>query len=269
MTIDAPGGVVLRVDGRAACRVVFVVCVVLELTFVVLDYHVNYGRLTDIGALRRLTNIAREDGLASWFASTQTLLVGLTAWVFLWATRARASAVWRRRGWLLVAALFIYMAIDDGAQIHERAGTVFRVLYMPDAASSIFPSFTWQLLFVPVFGVLGLLVAVFLWRELANGRSRVLIVVALLLFAVAVALDFVEGLNAAHPWNLHAALAAGTDLSDFTEARFEQSAYETLRHFSRSLEEFCEMLATTCIWTAIVWRAGALLHDVRLQTTPS
>ena len=268
MTIDAPGGIVLRVDSRAACRVVFVVCVVLELTFVLLDYHVNYGRLTDVGALRRLTNIAREDGLASWFASTQALLVGLTAWVFLLATRARASAVWRRRGWLLVTALFIYMAIDDGAQIHERAGAAFRILYMPDVAS-VFPSFTWQLLFVPVFGVLGLLVAVFLWRELANGRSRVLIVVALLLFAAAVALDFVEGLDADHPWNLHAVLAASTDLSDFTEARFGQSAYETIRHFSRSLEEFSEMLATTCIWTAMVGRAGALLDNVRLQTTSS
>ena len=140
---------------------------------------------------------------------------------------------------------------------------------MPDAASSIFPSFTWQLLFVPVFGALGLLVAVFLWRELATGRSRALIVVALLLFALAVALDFVEGLDEFHPWNLYAVLADSTDLWVFTEDRFGQSGYDTLRHFSRSLEEFCEMLATTCIWTAIVGRAGALLHDVRLQTTPS
>ncbi len=70
---------VTLVPTRLALRV-FACILLLEIAFVLLDYHVNYGRLTEIGAIRRLTNIAREDGLASWFGTTQTLLVALTAW---------------------------------------------------------------------------------------------------------------------------------------------------------------------------------------------
>src|SRR3972149_11720348 len=109
-SVAAPAaGVELRVDWRLLASRVLLLCLATELTFVVLDYHINYGRLIDVGAMRRLLNIAREDGLASWFASTQTLLVGLT----LLAT----FAVDRSRGYLILALGFLYMAVDDGAPL--------------------------------------------------------------------------------------------------------------------------------------------------------
>jgi hypothetical protein len=58
---------------------VFLTCVAIELLLVWLDYSVNYGRWTRIGAVRRLVNIPREDGLAGWFQPVQTLLVAGTA----------------------------------------------------------------------------------------------------------------------------------------------------------------------------------------------
>ena len=81
----------LSVDPTQVARRVFICCLLIEVGFVLLDYHVNYGRLTEVGAMRRLTNIAREDSLASWFGTTgttQTLLVALTAWVVLWLSCA-------------------------------------------------------------------------------------------------------------------------------------------------------------------------------------
>ena len=127
----------------------------LEISFVLLDYHVNYGRLTEVGAIRRLTNIAREDGLASWFGTTQTLLMALTAWGLLLLARAGRSAAWRRTGWLVVAVVFTYMAVDDGAELHERLGTLSSVLRERSGPSplDLFPSYSWQILFVPLFGL--------------------------------------------------------------------------------------------------------------------
>jgi hypothetical protein len=251
-------------SGRAA-RVLFLSCLAVEIALVLLDYHVNYGRLTDSGALRRLTNIAREDGLASWFGTTQTLLVGLTAWVLWLAARLDGAPRWRRGGWLLVAALFTYMAVDDGAQLHERLGSAYSSA--GGAGSAWFPSFTWQVILVPALGTALVFASLFLWKELRSRRALVLIGAALVMFAAAVALDFFEGLAPGHPWNPYRALVERYDLSGFTRARFRQSPFATVLHFSRSIEEFLEMLANTCFWAALVGHMGTALPTVRLRAT--
>ena len=191
MTLDA---------GRVA-RLVLIGCLGIELLFVLLDYHVNFGRLTDIGALRRMTNIAREDGLASWFGTTQTLLAGLTAWTIALLVRSQGAPRWRKAGWTAVAGFFTYLAIDDGAQVHERLGTVFRTLSEQGNPSALafFPSYSWQLFLGPVFAVLGLGMAVFLWRELPDRVGRGLVFGALTCLALAVGLDFFEGARVRSP----------------------------------------------------------------------
>jgi uncharacterized membrane protein len=257
---DTSREVTLQFSSRFAARVVFVACLAIEIGLVLLDYHVNFGRLTDSGALRRLTNIAREDGLASWFGTTQTLFVGLTAWVLWIGVRASGGARWRRVGWALVAMLFTYMAIDDGAQLHERLGSA----YAAAAGRGVFPSFAWQVLLVPVLGAAVMASGGFLWLELQARGARLLIVGAILLFAVAVGLDFFEGLSAQHPWNPYTPIIARYDISEFTQARFRQSPYTTLLHFSRAIEEFIEMLANTCFWAALVGHLGTM-PTVRLR----
>jgi hypothetical protein len=94
--VPAAGEVTIDVAPLAAR--VFVGCVLAELTLVVLDYHVNYGRLAEIGAIRRLFNTAREDGLASFFGVTQTAFVALTAWLVARTTRLRGDGRWRTAG---------------------------------------------------------------------------------------------------------------------------------------------------------------------------
>ena len=198
--LQAPPTVLVPVAPARIARWVFACCLILEIAFVLLDYHVNYGRLTEVGAIRRLTNIAREDGLASWFGTTQTLLVALTAWGILLLTRAGQAPVWRRGGWLIVAITFTYMAVDDGAQLHERLGTLSSALQDGSRSSllDLFPSYAWQVLFVPLFSLFGVMLAVFLWYELDGRAALLLVVSALACFAVAVGLDFIEGLNGPH-----------------------------------------------------------------------
>jgi len=240
---------VLSVNAERAARLVLAVCILAELTFVVLDYHVNYGRGVDVGALRRLFNTAREDGLASWFGTTQTLLAATTLWLTYAVARSRGNPSWQRTGWLILAAFFTYMAVDDGAQLHERLGSTIDALKeesSPLVAS--FPSYTWQLLFLPIYGALGAFMTAFLWHELPARSSRIVLVTALGCLVLAVVLDFIEGLEPEHAFNLHTWLSGNARLEGWARVRFGRSAYDTLQHFSRSIEETLEMLANSLLW---------------------
>lgn len=204
-------------------RLLFLWLIACEILLVFLDATVNHARGTDIDAIRRLVNLTRDDSLGDWFASTQTLFVGLTLWLIYLRKRVenRGSA-W---GWALIASFFCYLAVDDGAKIHERVGTALQ-----DAAwAADFPSYTWHLVFGPFFGAMGLFIAIFMWRELADRNQRLALVMGLGCYVVAVGLDFAEGISG----NSVPALQA---LSADPEA---------LRHFSKVVEEFIEMLGTT------------------------
>jgi hypothetical protein len=246
---DASSVVILTADPERLARRVLLVCLLIETALVFLDYHINYGRATDIGALRRLFNLAREDGLASWLGTTQTILTALTLWLTYRLAKAAPTTRWRRAGWLALALFFTYMAIDDGAQLHERLGsTVDRLTEDSSGFLSSFPSYTWQILFMPLFGALGLFMLVFLWKELPARASRLVLVSAIGCLSLAVLLDFFEGLEPDHALNPYSYVDDHTDLDEWAEDRFDSSAYETLQHFSRSLEETLEMFAGSLLW---------------------
>ena len=267
--VAPPLAVSLSVTPLRVSRLILVGCLLAEVSFVLLDYHVNYGRLVDVGAIRRLTNIAREDGFASWFGTTQTLLVSLTAWGIFLLVRAGQAPSWRRFGWAGLAAVFAYMAVDDGAQLHERFGSLASALSEGAESSvlSVFPSYAWQVLFVPLFGLFGVALVVFLWYELRERAAFVMVCAALVGLVAAVGLDFVEGLDEDHPWNLYTLVAGSADLADWTAARFGRAPYETLEHFSRALEEFLELFANTLLWAAFVRHLPAAASEVNIRLT--
>jgi hypothetical protein len=257
-------------------RAVVVACVAFEVLLVLLDYHVNYGGRTTLGTLRRMTNITREDSLASWFGTTQTTLVALVVWLIWLTVRHGEATRGRRIGWLVLALFFSFMAVDDGAMLHERAGTVFDDLHSDDAEGGpatatgarmreVFPSYGWQIVALPLFVAFGAFMLAFLWRELGAGGPRALVLVALACFALAVGLDFVEGLRPEHPWNLYTRVAARFDLETYTQYRFGQEAYDALRHFSKSIEEFLEMFGNTLLACLFLRRLAATAPDLRFR----
>jgi len=238
-------------------RRVLVICVVAELAFFLLDYHVNFGGAIEIGAIRRLFNTAREDGLASWFGTTQTLLAALTLWLTYVMVRPQSESRWRKAGWLALALFFTYMAIDDGAELHERLGTTVDALREDSSALiASFPSYTWQILFGPVFAAFGLFMLAFLWKELATRSSRLVLVAAIGCLGLAVVLDFFEGLEPDHALNLHTYIVDHTHFDARAQARFARSGYDTLQHFSRSAEETLEMLANSLLWFVFLRNLG-------------
>lgn len=239
-----PGPRGLIIHTRGVIWTVFMVAVAAELTVVLLDYVVNFGRLTELKSIRAYCNITREDGIASWVAVTQTMLVAMTLWSIYELTCYNGASRWKSGGWLIMALFFTYMAIDDGTRFHERMGSAFEDMYRNDdgiiGAQTLggkvvdaFPSYYWQVLFLPFLGAMGLFVLGFLWKEIRRPFHRLLIFAAIGCFVVAVGLDFIEGFNRTHPWNLYTRIRDAYDMDLYR--RFGRSAYETLRHFGKSL----------------------------------
>ena len=232
---------------RRGILILFLCLLGAELFFVWADHVINVGRLIDQGPIRRFFNITREDAIASWFAVTQTWMLGLTAGVLYLVSRARQDARWQRVGWAVLCLFFFYMAMDDGAEFHERIGSSVKALILGDAAGEsraigIFPSYTWQLVFLPIFGAFGLFVLWFLNRTLTSTREKLLVVAAIGLLVLAVVADFFEGIdNPRHRLDLYTALA---DAWDVSRAGFV--------HYSKAVEEFFEMLSMSILWIVLL-----------------
>ncbi|MGE0392519.1 MAG: hypothetical protein AB7P67_03035 [Vicinamibacterales bacterium] len=238
--------------GRLSRRV-FLMCLSAVIFLWSLDYFVNYSEWTNIGAIRRMCNMTREDGLASWFQVTQTLLTGLTALLIWTSVRHRPANRWHIRGWLVVALFFLYLAVDDGAQVHERVGTAFDTLRERGVGPGVlFPSYAWQIIFVPLLGAVGLFMFAFLWTTLGTRRGRLLVILAIFFQAAAVGLDFQEGLAPDHPLNVYSAIVSRWDFTEFADRQFGETPFDTVTHFSQSLEEGIEMLSISIFWALFV-----------------
>ncbi len=265
---------VFEVRSEALVRNVVIAAVLVEIAVVLLDLVLNYARPDGHGAMRRLFNITREDALASWVATTQTLLIALTLCVITALVRRGSGSKLSKRGWLGVTLFFCYMTVDDGTKLHERVGSALGDVFEGSSDSEStwltpvvdsFPSYNWQLFLMPLFVLAGVALLAFLWRELPPDRSRVLLLVALACFAVAVGMDFVEGLEEDHPQNPYTRLVEILELDGPAERWFERDGFDAVVHFSKSIEEFLEMLGNTLLWAAFLRFLIGLSGELRLR----
>jgi len=210
------------------------------LALVALDIVFNVYDIAGDKSIRRIFNVAREESLPTWFASSQALLVGLAAWMVAWHGHQHLSAA-RRYGWIGVGTFFTYLSADDASEIHERLGSAIgRVVEAGDSTVlAWFPSFAWQLFIAPILA-LSLLASVLFLSSVAHTRTlRFLPLVALGIFAVSQSLDFIEGID-----GLYSGWADQLGWLEYS-----------VSHSFRMLEEFMEMLATSllggCVWSAM------------------
>jgi hypothetical protein len=265
-TAGAPS--TFHISRSPTIRRVFLACILIELVLVLADYHVNLRGLNAPSELRAMFNLARENSLPNWFSATQTLMAAITAWLVLLVVRARAGSTAVRRGWLILALFFSYMAVDDGSRIHEQVGRAFRALLEGGGGSGLlqqFPSYAWQVFFVPLFGAAGLFTVVFLVRHSRGPGTRAIVLLAVGLLGLAVGLDFLEGLDREHPWNPYTYLANNFDLELDSRIMFRHSAYFITRHFSKVIEEILEMFATTLLWSVFLGHLFDLGAQARIR----
>lgn len=220
-------------------------CVGIEIGLFLADTVFTYFNVTGLEAVRRLFNLTREDSLPALFNIAQLLLLTLTLWLIVITERRRHGRY--LVGWLVIALFYSYLSIDDGSMLHERLGTAFEVTAgdtetgMGSALLDAFPSYPWQILFMPVFAAVGLYMLHFLRGAFADPANFKLFFDGLLLYATAVLLDFIEGLPADHPLNAFSYLRTLFDLTPYT-----------VSHFNKTVEETLEMLGTTVIWLAFL-----------------
>ena len=213
----------------------------LELLIVFLDVFVNHYKWSSIGAIRRMVNITREDSLANWISSLQLIIVGTVILTIAFAVKNQNNSDKKKfYCWMGIAIFFIYMGFDDAIKFHERIGTAFeKILSLFEESTKdgtsqsifdIFPSYAWQMIFLPIFIPIGIFIFWFLWKELSIHNLKYLLFPAFGLYALALGLDFVDGLES-DPYNA---------IADF----FSTKTYR-IRHMSKAIEEFFEMFGTT------------------------
>lgn len=237
----------MQLDGRRLAIRVFIFCLIAEILFVFLDATVNYDRWIDVGPIRRLFNTAREDGLASWFMIMQTMVASLVLFMIATVEKDKGTEKAKVIGWVLLGLFFFYLSADDGAKIHERLGSTFNRIAEDNASlgeiAEFFPSYGWQIAVLPFLASAGILMVFFLWFQMPTIGARVGLFGAAGLMALAVGMDFIEGLDEDHPWNLHIHIA---DRWDFWE--------DDVRHFAKSIEEFLEMVAISLLLMLFIQR---------------
>ncbi len=213
-----------------------------ELLIVFLDIFVNHYEWSSVGSIRRMVNITREDSLSNWFSSIQAIAVGAVIWLTAIGVRKQMrDSCYKRKfySWAGIGTFFIYIGIDDAIKFHERMGTAFHVILFDDDTSNdgvlgtiydAFPSYTWQMVFGPFFMAIGIFIIWFLWKALEPRRLWCWFLVGISLYALAIGLDYVEGLD--------------SEQYEGIAAFFSTEEYR-IEHLSKTLEEFLEMLGTT------------------------
>ncbi len=240
-----------RLPGPAQNRfiiILFLVCLGIEFGFVILDLTVNWWKYSSSSAIRRMFNITREDGMATLFAVMQTLALGLTCWAVWLLHRSHPHKhTVITAGWLFLALFFTYMAIDDGALIHERIGTT----YKKEVGESNLSSYGWQAIMAPMFAAIGVCVFLFLWFADKRNASRLLLIAGIGCLGTAVIIDYVEGTKAGY-----------VPLAQAMEMRSK-----TVTHFAKSAEEFIEMLGITFLWLLAIRNLQLISYELNIQFT--
>ena len=236
--VESKWGTELVFGGPPAARRVasrtFFVLVGLSVLLVLLDAVINTWDVTGYGQFRRMFNIAREDSLPTWYSIILAFTVSALSFLIYLQSRALESPRSVQIGWGLLSVFYLFLSIDDGAEVHERLGSVFKAYSKrPENTEGfaawlleVFPSYPWQVFVGPFFVLAGFLMVFFLWRQLPEQRLRVFITLGILCFVLALSLDFIEGL--------------GEDYLNLDKLFSVEAS--TARHFSKSFEEFLEML---------------------------
>jgi hypothetical protein len=243
----------LRIRSSRLATWVLLVFLGIEVVLVLLDVFVGQAPHV-MRPMRRLCNMAGESSMANWVASAQTLLVAVVAWLVGVRAGAEGASRFRRVAWAVIAGFFLFMALDDGSKMHERLGTLFE-RYRERGGQGLgccgwlqdsLGSYHWIALLGPIFAGMGLFMLVFLWRELRTRAARLTLLLALGCFAVAVGLDYLEGIEGAYVGLV----------------RLLRMDIGPVSHYAKVLEEVTEMFGTTLFLVTFIQhltREGALV----------
>jgi len=230
--------------GRVA-RKVLLGCLLVEAGVLILDVAQHVAELWYFEHIKDLSNVVLENSFGTWLSVVLNFSVGGVALAVALGYRKLGQRPWKVLAWGGIALFFLYISLDDHLVLHERlSGGIGRVISTLGPGESFrFITYEWIYLFVPFFGLFGLFMLGFLFRELPETRHRAVLLLALILWVLAVGLDAWEG--AGLPYE---GMEAATGL-----------ARVKVRHTVMLAEEMMELLGSTLFLFLFLTRIRGLV----------
>ena len=227
--------------------------VIIEIGLVALDYAFVRSEISYDLDTRLLFSLGDEVSIPTWFNVTQTGVAGLVVLGIFFVRRFQAARRPELVAWAVLAAFFVFMAVDDAARFHERVGSAIGDVAIGNGLISGdgIRSYYWITFLGPVFTAAGLFMVIFLWRAFGPYRLRRYLLFGPALYAVAIGLDFIEGLGGAHE----------------SIARRLQLSVGEVAHFLVVTEEYLEMVGTTVILFAFLTYLAHTASGMQLKLT--
>jgi len=247
------------IDMQKLIKIIFITCIAAQIFLIVFDYIFNYLDVLDDKSIRRIWNIARENSLPTWFSSTQTQLLGVT--VFLIAiVQAPHISRFKMAMWLFVGLFFLWIGIDDSAEIHEKLGGALQRMVKKEEDQGMIiefllknPSFPWHTLIAPIFGLCGLVITVFLWTAFWQLRLIHYLVLGFGCWIIAQGIDFTEGLDNIE--EIYKSIQESLNI----ERRY------AISHTFKVVEEVLEMFGTTLLWIGFLHYFTTVSHGIQIK----
>lgn len=222
----------------------------------------------NLNFLRLAVDLDREANWATWFNSTMHLCTALGAALVAWLTHSRALTPVQRRsalGWLAASAIFLYLSMDDAAQLHETFAAVLAGKIQTMSVPTWFMELRW-FIWIPILGIPGVLalaaLVAFLKRTLwTTPLARMLVMLGVVFFLCNPLAEAFE--------DRYYSLVGGP-VGDHIATRLYAVDRVAYRQFQGLIviEEMGEMLGTLAFLTAflvygqrLVYRSGRLTAD--------
>ncbi|MBI3949926.1 MAG: hypothetical protein HY314_05675 [Acidobacteria bacterium] len=157
--------------------------------------------------LRDFFGLEREGSVTTWFSSLQLALMAVVCGVIFVGERASHSATKSSLVWLGFLLLFLFLSLDETAQVHERLDQILHALRTPVGASAEGTTgvtiYSYLMLYVPVLaGVIAVMMRFFSHR-VKNRASCFLLAAGLVGFAMKLGLEPIEAWAGDTTWLGH------------------------------------------------------------------
>jgi hypothetical protein len=248
------------IDMRKWIKIIFIACIAMQVLLVAFDYIFNYLNVFDDKSIRRIWNIARENSIPTWFSSIQAQALGVTVFCIA-IVQAPYISRFKMWIWLLIGMFFLWIGIDDFAEIHEKlGGALERMAKKDDGEHGAImgfllknPSYAWHTFIAPFFALCGLGIVIFLWTAFWRLHLIHYLILGFACWVVAQGIDFSEGLD---------------DIKQFYQWIQESLNIErkyAVSHTFKVVEEVLEMFGTTLLWVGFLYYFANVSNGLQLK----
>ncbi len=162
--------------------------------------------------LRDFFGLEREGSATTWFSSLQLAMIALVSGLLFVCERASESKAKNQTGWLGFSLLFLFLSLDEAAQIHERLDRILEALLLPAGhlpnsdllATADGPmAYAYLILYVPVLVVVTILIKRFFASRVRHRATLVLMLAGLAGFALKLGFEPIEAWAGEATWFGH------------------------------------------------------------------